>query len=103
MIGDRLYVALPPRLTATRLEARSHTYKLASWQMTGIVNIRPSTSGQSRRTRLRHACPHAVFDARVARQIQNRLAVLLEGLPGQDLSEKVRRVVFGAFCLHAPQ
>ena len=38
-----------------------------------------------------------MFDAGVAGQVQNRLAVLLERLPGQDLSEKVRGVMLGTY------
>ena len=36
-----------------------------------------------------------MLDAGVAREIQNSLAVLLEGLPRQDLREEVRGVVLG--------
>ena len=56
-----------------------------------------SAGGQSRRASLRHTGARAVFDAGVARHIQNRLAVLLEGLPGQDLSKKVRGVVLSTY------
>ena len=52
--------------------------------------MRTSTGGQSWRVSLRHTGARAVFDAGVTRRIQNRLAVLLEWLPGQDLNEESR-------------
>ena len=46
---------------------------------------------------LRHPGAHAVLNAGVAGQvIQDRPAVLLEGLPGQDLREEIRGVMLGA-------
>ena len=43
-----------------------------------------------------HAGTQAVLDAGVAGQVEDRLAVFLERLPGEDFGEEIGRIVLGA-------